>query len=43
MSDAELLGDYPSLTQADLNQAWGYAWQHQAEIERVLRVQQAAE
>jgi uncharacterized protein (DUF433 family) len=42
MSDIELLDNYPSLTQAYLNQAWGYARSHQAEIERALRQPQAA-
>ncbi len=43
MSDADLLANYTALTQADLNQAWGYARQHSEEIERVLRDQQEAE
>lgn len=43
MSDVDLLANYPSLSQADLNQAWAYAHRHQDEIERVLHEQQEAE
>lgn len=34
MSDAEILGDYPHLTQQDLLNAWAYVQAHQEEIER---------
>ena len=34
LTDKELLEDYPSLIQGDLNNAWAYFEQHKAEIEQ---------
>jgi uncharacterized protein (DUF433 family) len=42
MSDQDLLASYPTLSQADLAQAWGYAELYPDEIERALRDQQEA-
>jgi len=36
-SDRDLLRDYPSLTPADLEAAWGYAAAHQDEIDRAIQ------
>mgnify|MGYP001382573977 CR=1 FL=1 len=41
-SDAQILESFPTLRQADLDQAWAYAAVHPAEIERALREQEAA-
>jgi uncharacterized protein (DUF433 family) len=35
-SDAKVLECYPTLTAGDLVQAWGYAAQHKAEIEKEI-------
>ncbi len=36
MSEAELLGNYPSLHAEDLANAWAYARQHREEIEQQI-------
>jgi uncharacterized protein (DUF433 family) len=36
-SDADILRDYPSLTPADLEAAWGYAVANAEEIDRAIR------
>jgi uncharacterized protein (DUF433 family) len=41
--DADLLRDYPSLTPADLDAAWGYAADHAAEIDGVIRENEKGE
>ncbi|BAC90102.1 DUF433 domain-containing protein [Gloeobacter violaceus] len=42
VSDAELLTNYPSLTAADLVNAWAYAEAYPDQIERALREHEAA-
>lgn len=37
LSEAELLNNYPGLTQADLSHAWDYAAMHAAEIAVAIR------
>lgn len=37
LSDGELLGAYPGLTQDDLNAAWAYYSEHAAEIDDAIR------
>ena len=43
MGDSQILEAYPSLSSADLAQAWGYAQRHAEEIENDLREQHEAE
>jgi uncharacterized protein (DUF433 family) len=42
-ADAELLQDYPDLSQADLEAAWEYAAGHQDEIDRAIRENEEGE
>ena len=42
VSDARLLEFYPTLTQADLAEAWWYYAENRAEIERDIREQDEA-
>jgi uncharacterized protein (DUF433 family) len=42
-SDADLLRDYPSLTPADLEAAWGYSAAHPEEIDRAIRENEEGE
>jgi uncharacterized protein (DUF433 family) len=39
LTDAELLADYPTLTQRDLDAAWLYAAAHEAEIDAAIATQ----
>jgi uncharacterized protein (DUF433 family) len=41
-TDEQLLGDFPSLTAADLAAAWSYAAEHGDEIDRALLEQERA-
>jgi len=41
-NDESLLVQYPTLTQADLDAAWGYAKAHRAEIEAAIRENEEA-
>jgi len=43
LSDAQLLQDYPDLTQDDLNAAWTYATNNPDEIETAIRENNEAE
>lgn len=43
MSDQELLANYPTLTQADLDNAWRYADAHKAEIDELIRLDESDE
>jgi uncharacterized protein (DUF433 family) len=42
-SDAGLLRNYPTLTQADLDSAWAYVAEHKDEIDRDIRVNEEGE
>jgi uncharacterized protein (DUF433 family) len=42
-TDADLLSDFPGLTQDDLNAAWAYAAAHPDEIEIAIRENNEAE
>jgi uncharacterized protein (DUF433 family) len=42
VSDAELLQDYPSLTNGDLAAAWAYVAAHPAEIDEAIGTNHAA-
>jgi uncharacterized protein (DUF433 family) len=42
-TDAQLLADFPGLTQADLNAAWAYSAAHPEEIETAIRENNEAE
>lgn len=42
-SDADLLGDYPTLTAADLQAAWEYAAANPEEIDDDIRTNEAGE
>ena len=42
-SDADLLRDYPSLTQADLEAAWRYEATNRTEIDRAIRENEAGQ
>ena len=42
-TDAQLLADFPGLTQEDLNAAWAYHAAHPEEIEAAIRANNEAE
>lgn len=42
-TDVDLLNDYPTLTQEDLNAAWAYYADHRDEIDTEIRLNNEAE